>query len=183
MLLLAVALSGAAALGLYVNATRPAQDAAGSAVRRGPQVGVTATHQGQGSRVAVLTPHTDGLEVSFTQEQRELPAGADAKVFAVNGYLRQLKSVPPEAEMLSVDLQGRTAILQFNEAFRQTYGSIDEKIILDGLRATLGLFPEVDSIRLYIGGNALDSLGHADLDEPLPVIRAAPPAQAPSPQP
>jgi hypothetical protein len=127
---------------------------------------------------------TDGI--AFTKQETTVPEGQDEKVFAVNEFLKASQIAPPDAQALLVDLrENGTAVISFNKAFEQTYGTFDEKKMLDGLASSLGQFPDVNVIVLEVDGVQLKTLGNADITDPIPVIRpeAVPmkPTQSPPP--
>jgi len=124
------------------------------------------------SEGSVLVPTMNGMELTFQSETRPMPAGSNPMVFAVNEYLKQIPAVPKDARLVGVEVIDHTAIMQFNRVFGETtYGSEDEKTVLDGLCATMGMFPDVSQIKLEAEGKGIDSLGHVELGDPLPVTR------------
>ncbi len=174
--MLAIGLVGAGALAVYVKSghDKVPHDQPGdqSAIE-------TAVVQEQPKKEAiahtstlVLTPVMKGMDLTFTKALKDVPEGVDPKVFALNEYLRQIPAVPKEAKVLGVEVKDRTAMVSVTQQLENAgFGSEDEKAVLDGIAATLGLDPAVDAVTIEVGGKRVDSLGHADLSEPMPVIR------------
>ncbi|HMS53861.1 MAG TPA: GerMN domain-containing protein [Fimbriimonadaceae bacterium] len=123
------------------------------------------------SKVTVFTPVAQGDDVTFDERQVDVPKGTDPAVFAVNEFLRSTTIVEKEARLVAVDRRGKEAILQFNSAFNQTVGTGDEKVLLDGIRKTMGQFSEIESIRFEVEGQPMETLGNVELDQPIIVIR------------
>ena len=121
--------------------------------------------------VRVFTPRQEGDEVKLDGNDAQSPAGEDQATFAVNQFLQSSRIVDAGAKLLSVEHKGNLAILHFNPAFARSYGAIDEKTLLDGLRKTLGQFPDVEKISFVCEGEAISTLGNVDLLEPLTVLR------------
>lgn len=183
ILLFLVAAGGATALGIYVQSGHdkvpPAEPAPKPQITRPVEKPIE--HKEQNPTVMVLVPSSKGENLTFKEDNRPLPLGEDAKVYSINEYLRQLPSVPKDAKALSVEISNRTAVVQFNKAFTDaSYGSMDEKFVLDGVCATMGEFPDIDQVMFQFDGKPIDSLGHADLTDPLPVIHVG---ETPNPVP
>lgn len=123
------------------------------------------------SRVRVFSPTYRGGELVFREEWAAVPAGEDAKVFAVNRYLQSAKVTEPGARALSCRVERGTAWLDFSTPFGQTTGTEDEGIIVNGILKTMGQFPEVESVQLLVDGKPLETLGNLDLSQPQTVIR------------
>ncbi len=176
VILFLVGSCGVAALGLYVKAGHdrvPTEDRKPEpVVARSETPKPVEAKKDSTAEATVLVPTMTGTELSFKTVSRPLPQGETPMVFAVNEYLHQIPAVPKDARLLSVEVINHVAIMQFNPVFGQnTYGSEDEKAVLDGLAATMGLFPDVNQIKLQVDGKDIDSLGHVELADPLPVIK------------
>lgn len=123
--------------------------------------------------VLVYTPEMDTTGITFTKASVSVPSGTDAKVAAINEFLKAAQLAPDDALALSVDVRDDgTAEVVFTKSFEQSYGAFDEKKMIDGLRAALGQFPDVSAFTMLIGDKALTTLGSADLSSPIPVLRA-----------
>lgn len=125
-----------------------------------------------GATIIVFTPSMGADGISFSRAMAEVPEGEDAKVFAVNAFLKAAQIAPPDARALGVEMRDDgTAAIGFNQAFARSYGSFEEKSLLDGFAATLGQFAEVKTIRLEVEGRPITSLGSTDLSAAIPVMR------------
>jgi hypothetical protein len=119
----------------------------------------------------IFTPKPDGNDITLDADIKPVPKGENPMVFAVNQFLEKAKVTDPKAKLLGVELEADgLAILYFNQAFRQTYGTHDEMTLLDGIRASMGQFPAVNRIKFTIEGEALETLGGVDLTEPIDVL-------------
>lgn len=136
-----------------------------------PNEPVTTEEQEGGAGVQLLTPYYVDNELRFKQEQTEVPANVDPKVFAVNRYLRTAKPVPHDAELVSCTVEGSVATLDFNAAFGISYGTDDESTVVNGILATMGQFPDVSYVKFLVEGRELETLGNLDLTGPQDVIR------------
>jgi hypothetical protein len=125
----------------------------------------------QAATFSLYVPTMGADGIAFTKSTETIPEGEDPKLFAVNAFLKASDIVPEGAEALGVDMRDGIAIIGFNKAFDQTYGSFDEKKLVDGLAATLGQFPEVKSYEMQIEGKPVTTLGSADLSEAILVTR------------
>jgi|GEM_PF-1383232 len=127
------------------------------------------------NEVEVLAPRYENGELKYHPTEVKVPRGTDPYLFAINSYLEQTRAiVPKNARAVRAQREGKTLVIDFNEAFRTTYGTDDERTLLDGLVNTAGQFEEVDQIVLMCAGEPLDSLGNVDLSEPLPVSHPKP---------
>jgi hypothetical protein len=122
------------------------------------------------SEVTTYVPKDREGSVVLEPRREPVPKGGHDMVFAVNQFLKSTGFVPPEARLLGAQVKQGTAYLDFNEAFRQTYGTEDEKTLLDGIRTTLGQFDEVQRVQFSISGEPMETLGNVDLGEPLDII-------------
>lgn len=168
-LLLLMGLAGAVVGGLVAYIKLAPADVVPADIRRTDPI--TQPEVPNAKKVTIFEPTAQGDEVTFNQRQVEVPSGTDPAVFAVNEFLRSTTIVDKEARLVAVDRKGNEAILQFNAAFNQTVGTGDEKVLLDGIRRTMGQFTEVESIRFEIEGQPMETLGNVELDQPIIVLR------------
>jgi len=177
-LLFLVGIAGAAGVAYYVVEIKPTADAElhkAAAPQPEPAPVKRMSEKPQAEQVTVYTPASSGMDVTFTPGSQDLPAGADPKVFALNAYLKLVPAVPQGAEVTGVVVVSGTATVNGNKAFGEaSYGSMDEKLVLDGICATLGQFSDVEKVVIQVEGKPIDSLGHADLTVPMDVIHVAP---------
>jgi len=121
--------------------------------------------------VKVLKPRYEDDKLVFDKSHQVPPAGQNSMVFAVNAFLKASGVSPEGALAERVELMSGVANISFNAAFRETYGTEDEHTIVDGIRTTMGQFPEVEFVRFSIGSEPLETLGNIDLTTPLKVLR------------
>lgn len=141
--------------------------------RAEPKVDITTKRSGsEVTDVFVFTPKQEGdVAATFERKLVPVPAGEDAKVFAVNAFLQASKIVEPTARLLAVDVEDGVAKLSFNAAFEGGYGSGDEAVLIEGLQRTLGQFEGITKIEVFADGKPLDSLGNVELAGGLDVRR------------
>ena len=130
----------------------------------------TSTDAPSGATAYVFTPVWKGASVDFTKAPLAVPAGQDAKIFAVNQYLQNTK-VNPQAQLLSIDVHAGTAAMYFNQAMDRTYGSDDETMLLNGICTTMGQFPGIEKLEFFANGKKIDTFGNVDLSAPVPVMK------------
>ena len=121
--------------------------------------------------ITLFMPTFEDGALEFDTTKGTVPAGADPRVYAINLYLRSLDAVPMDAEALSCTIEDGVATLDFNEEFRQTYGTEDEMILYNGLLKVMGQFDEVASVIFLAEGEPIDTLGNQDLTGSHPVDR------------
>lgn len=124
-----------------------------------------------GGGVRILTPYYADGDLKFSDKSVEVPRDTDPMVFAVNSYLRSAPPVPKDAKLNKVTLERSIAVLDFNEAFNYSYGTMDESTVINGILATMGQFSQVQFVKFTIEGQPLESLGNLELVDPLEVIR------------
>ncbi|MCH7945175.1 MAG: GerMN domain-containing protein [Armatimonadetes bacterium] len=121
--------------------------------------------------VKLFMPTYENGTLGFDTTEGTVPAGADPCVYAVNHYLRSLDAVPEGAAAVSCEIEDGVATLDFNDEFRQTYGTEDEMILYNGILTVMGQFDEVASVRFLAAGEPIDTLGNLDLTGSHPVVR------------
>jgi hypothetical protein len=92
-------------------------------------------------------------------------------VFAVNEFLTQAAFLPKGARLVSARVHDGLAELDFSPEVAKTYGTDDERTLVNGILTAVGQFPEIKSATFLSGGKPIDSLGNIDLSEPQPVQR------------
>jgi hypothetical protein len=133
---------------------------------------VQVEQQTGGDGVHLLTPYYADHELKFSTEPAKVPKGTDARVFAVNQYLRNTKFVSADAMVKGVTVSNGTADLDFTEAIVGAYGTEDESTVINGILAVMGQFKDVTYVRFLVDGKPIDSLGgNLELTDPLPVTR------------
>ncbi|MCC7101968.1 MAG: GerMN domain-containing protein [Fimbriimonadaceae bacterium] len=128
--------------------------------------------QSEGETVAVLKPRYDGDAIKYDRTEAQVPKGIDKMVFAVNEFLRESDIAPKDARATKAVLTERGELrLQFNNAFDRTYGSEEERALVDGILHSLGQFKEIVNVQFCIGDQPMETLGHIDLSTPQAVLR------------
>lgn len=129
--------------------------------------------RGEDRSVIVYQPKFED-DLRFESRRELPPASADRMVYAVNAYLKEANLAPEGAAAKSCRLEGRTAVLDFTAPFRSTYGTEDERTLIEGILREMGQFREVDDVRFLVEGKPIETLGNIELTDPQPVIRDAP---------
>lgn len=124
-----------------------------------------------GGGVRLLTPYYKDNELAFRTSDVEVPPGVDKYVFVVNQYLRSVEAVPKDALLETCTVKDGVATLDFNEAFRTTYGTDDESTLINGLLTVMGQFDDVLFVKVLIKGQKVETLGNYDLIDPQQVQR------------
>lgn len=146
-----------------------------------PNVDVSVRNRTQ---VLVFTPVYEGTSLRFTSITRPVPDNTKPEVFAVQAFLNMSKVTDADVRVLDVDVRNGLATISLNGAFAAGYGTDDESVLLAGISRALGQFPAIEKVEFYVDGVKLDTLGHIELVEPLPVIRSTTTDEEPkSPEP
>ncbi|HXH61138.1 MAG TPA: GerMN domain-containing protein [Fimbriimonadaceae bacterium] len=138
-----------------------------------PPKTVTVDRQQGGQGVTLLTPYYKNDELAFKSEPAKVPPNVDPHVFVINSYLRSVKAVPEKALLVTCTVKDGVALLDFNKDFDTTYGTFDESTIINGIAAVMGQFQNVSYVRFLSEGKPIETLGNADLTEPVEVTRLA----------
>lgn len=186
--LLIVALCGAAIVGslaAYVKLTpadRVPEDQrrveSPAKPRVEPKVDVSVQKAPEG-RVYVFEPYFEGNDLKFNTRMADIPRETPPEVFVLTAFLEASRIPDPSARVLGVDVRDGLAAVSFNSAFAGGYGSTDEQVLIEGIRRSLGQFPAINEVELYIDGTKMETLGSVELAEPLPVIRPTTNVEAP----
>ncbi len=109
--------------------------------------------------------------VEVTEDKAQMPLEKLAVLELLKGpqdeHLR--KTLPPEAELLSVKVEDRVAILDFSKEFQTKHwgGSAGETMTIDSLVYTLTEIEGIDKVQVLIEGKVIESLaGHYTWSEP-----------------
>jgi germination protein M len=113
--------------------------------------------------------------IEVTEDEEEMPLEKIAVLELLKGpkdpALR--KTMPPEAELLSIKVVDGIVILDFSQEFKTGHwgGSAGETMTLESLLYTLGKISGIDKVQVLVEGEILDSLaGHYDWSEPFDVL-------------
>ncbi len=132
-----------------------------------PTVENASEEESQGQRVRL--PAIQGGKVSLAEDQTDVPAGLDPKVFVAQSVLKEDRV--EGVRVMGVELRNGVAVINFSNGIDEGMGSMQEGAFLNALKAGFGQFPEVKTIQIYQDGEPLDSLGHIDLTDPISVTR------------
>jgi len=113
-----------------------------------------------------VRPSDDGVleMISETIPKSEGPA-----LYSTNATLRALGLT--DARVLSIEIDRKVATLNVSRAFEEGFGSTEESQIIKALAMTLGQFETVNGFNLEVEGTRLETLGHFELENPIPVER------------
>lgn len=136
-----------------------------------PDVEISVKPSSKVDQVSILDPDFSGDDLVFNREKVNVPAGVDPHVFVVNSYLEKIPAVPKEARVLSVKVADGVATADFTADLVAGYGAEDEQMIVNGILASLGAFPEIKAVRFQIEGETIETLGAIEIQDPQPVIR------------
>ena len=130
----------------------------------------------QRESVETHSPSYAGGQFSTRTEPTQVPAGQDPVVFAANNYLDKLKNIPKEVDITSVTVKNQIATVNFNQAMNGvSFGSEDEQIFVEGMLKVLGQFPEISNVLFTIDGRPIETFGHFEVLDPVPVQRSSTP--------
>jgi hypothetical protein len=122
--------------------------------------------------VSVLKPVYNDGKLTFRKTTEEAPGNIAPQIYAINSFLAGTGIVSPDAKLESIEVKNGVAILKFSKAFESTYGTEDERTVVEGVLRTLGQYPEIKKAKFQIGDHDLETLGNIELIEPMPVIRS-----------
>lgn len=128
--------------------------------------------QGESSgkeQVELLSPKREGMDLKLGSHKSDVPAGVDARLYALNHYIRESGIMPKEAKAVGIQVKDRVALVDVTPEFNQTYGSLDEETLLKGLCGSLAQFRDIDKVQFFVEGKTVETLGNVDLTEPIPV--------------
>lgn len=124
----------------------------------------------QSQAVYAYLPKMTKVGIVFDQVTISTEKSSDPMAAAMNEFLADSHIVPSDARCVGTKVIQGVAHVSFNDAFRQTYGSFDEKMLIDGIRRNASQFPDVQSVSIEVNGQPIETLGSADLSTPLPPL-------------
>jgi hypothetical protein len=171
--LLLIGAAGVYGVGFYIGRTPEASKVPDAIRRETPSVQKEPenepSHGTELSSVKVLTPKSKGGDLTFEETTEAVGEGKDPILFAVNRYLENTGITPKEARALNLDLKDGVANIDVNEKMQGSYGSSDERTLIQGLCKTLAQFPEINKFQFFISGKPMEPWGNVPMDEPLDV--------------
>ena len=120
-------------------------------------------------QVQVVKPVYQDEDLTFDKEDVKVPQGGDPVVIAINKFLKDTKIVPEEAVLKSARLEKGVMTLDFSSAFDRTYGTDDERTLINGLSETLKQFEGTRFMKILVEGQSIEPLGSVDLTENLSI--------------
>lgn len=116
-------------------------------------------------RVYTLVP---GQAIEFESRMEVVPEGVAPLLYATNSFIDSLGF---EASVRAVDsrIDGSLATLEFGEGVYKGYGSMEEIAFIRGLLATAAQFEGVERLQILVNGQPIESLGHLEIMDPIPV--------------
>lgn len=126
-------------------------------------------HTTQKTSVELFTPSRDSEELKFNKHQSDVPAGEDARLFALNHFLHESKIADPKAKVVGIQVKDGVALIDASPEFNQTYGTFDEEAILKGISVTLAQFKDIEKVQFFVEGKPVTTLGNVDLSKPISV--------------
>ncbi|MBX3096673.1 MAG: GerMN domain-containing protein [Fimbriimonadaceae bacterium] len=124
--------------------------------------------------VETHSPSYAGGQFSTRTEPTRVPAGQDPMVFAINNYLDKLKNVPKEVDVTNITVKNQIASVNFNDKMNGvSFGSEDEQIFVEGMVKVLSQFPEINSVIFTVDGRRIETFGHFEVLDPVPIQRAS----------
>lgn len=120
----------------------------------------------------VLVPKLDGSNVRLVSPEKAPLEGEDPKTFVAAHVLTAagLDAV----RCLGVQVKDSVALVEFSKELEDGVGSMEEGDFVKMLEVGFGQFPDVKSVQILIDGKPVDSLGHLELGDPLPVSAPGP---------
>lgn len=167
---------GVGVFAAYVQLTPSARTVPPELRKDGPEVTTTAAPRPRRDRrttravqrVELLVPALDGENVKLVPELTSA-VGDEAIVFVANGALKAMNI--DDARALGVNVKDGLATIDFNAGIEKGYGSMEEATLIKALQMGLGQFKNVSRFQFRVEGRTVESLGHYEMAEPLPVIR------------
>lgn len=178
MLLMLMGAGGVFAVGYYVAGNKQAREVPVEIRREDKPLARTSRPEPEVStqveresltRVIVFTPSVKGEDLSFSTHKEKVPAGTQPMVFAINRFLENTGIMPAGARAVAVEVKDGVALVDVSEPFAQTFGSFDERTLLNGLGKTLAQFDGVKKMQFFISGKPVETLGNVDLTSPIDV--------------
>ncbi len=120
--------------------------------------------------VSYFVPKMTTQGILFSVHTAKVHQGEDPMTVAINSFLAKTNIAPPHSRLIGEQVRNGIAHLAFSADFQQTYGSFDEKMLIDGLRRNAGQFAGVKEISIEINGQPIQTLGSGDLSSPLPAL-------------
>ena len=127
----------------------------------------------------VRVPKLNGGNVSLVAPETAPAEGEDPKTFVASHVLTAagLSNV----RCLGVQVRESVALVEFSKELADGVGSMEEGDFVKMLEVGFGQFSDVKKVQILIDGKPIDTLGHLELTDPLPVSEPGPVASSEAP--
>jgi len=116
--------------------------------------------------VKVMKPHYNGNdELQFEESKQPKKPSEDGPRLALNSYLKESK-LPGAVTDAKID--GSVLVVNLSKEYAEGLSSDNESLLVNGFLATAKQF-KVKSVRFLVNGERLESMGHLDLTQDVPV--------------
>lgn len=165
-----------AGLGIYINNARTPAPGPDAKEHRTPAVHKT-TQEVKVYRVAVKDeqPRLQATKQKVESDGSPIEM-ARIKLVEQGDDPDLVNPIPKGTKLLGVEVTNGLAKVDFSHEFRDNFtgGSEGEALIIQVILRTMAQFDEVKKIQILVDGKPLDTLGHAELSEPLDVRWVSP---------
>ena len=117
----------------------------------------------------IRLPEIKGEDVSLQSDKVDVPDGEDSKKFLAERVVKDLSL--SNVTVHGVDVRNGVAVINFGGDIDAGMGSEQEGNFLKELQTGFGQFSQIKRIEIDKEGEPLESLGHIDLTDPIPVTR------------
>lgn len=118
------------------------------------------------STVKVQTPTYEGDELQLHESATKVHAGQNRYLAAINGFL---SGYGHAGKANSAKVEGDVLVVDLSREYNEGLSSEDETTLVNGIIATAKQFPKVNKVRFLVNGEPVDTFGHLDLTQDMPV--------------
>lgn len=127
---------------------------------------VEKTKANRDDSVKVMKPHYgENDELKFEETKQPKKPNEDGPRLALNGYLKET-NLPGSVN--SAKIEGNVLVVDLSKEYAEGLSSDNETLLVNGFLATAKQF-KVKSVRFLVNGERLESMGHLDLTQDVPV--------------
>lgn len=116
--------------------------------------------------VKVQKPTYEGDELQLHESTTKVHAGQNRYLAAINGFLG---SSGHAGKANSAKVEGDVLVVDLSKEYNEGLSSEDETTLVNGIIATAKQFPKVNKVRFLVNGEPVDTFGHLDLTQDMPV--------------
>lgn len=160
-------------LGIYLTRSKSAAPTATSIeTSKPPNAGEDQTRQVKVYGVVVENNQARLQATTQTISAKDSVIEATIRALIEQGSTADLTNpIPKGTELLGVQVRDGLAKVDFSREFRENFtgGSEGEALVIAVILRTMAQFDEVKKVQILVEGKPVDSLGHADLSQPLDV--------------